>query len=283
MSGPLVTIGVALYNHQDYIVQCLRSLVEQSYENIEIIVIDDGSPDQSFERAKQYLDSQSINTNYTVKTRANKGMCNTLNEIAMSAKGEYISFIGSDDFWAPNKIEDQARYLDEHTEVALVHSNSMKVDKEGVELKEINYSNKKNSGMLFEAFVYRTGGINTPSHLYRTSIYKEIGYYDPNFRFEDTDFWLRLSKRHAVGYQDKVHTYYRWHGGNLSDGENSLKFYNEELIKIYKKNIDEPALLRYAVARMLKKSLIKAIKLRKFSMAKGYFDRLRRLDQELSV
>lgn len=278
---PLVTVGVALYNHQDFIVQCLKSLVEQSYANLEIIVIDDGSPDESFKVAQEYLQSQTIRKNYSLTSRGNRGMCNTLNEIAQAAQGKYISFVGSDDYWALNKIEDQVNYLEAHPDITLVHSNSMKVDGENKKIKEINYTHKKNSGLLFDAFIYRTGGINTPSHLYRTSVYQDIGYYDPELKFEDTDFWLRLSKQHRVGFEDKIHTFYRWHGGNLSDGGNSLKFYNEELIKIYKKNIDDPVLLRYAVARVLKKSLVKSIKTFKFSLAKGYANRLRHLDREL--
>jgi alpha-1,3-rhamnosyltransferase len=282
MSQPLVTVGIALYNHQDFIVQCLESVTKQSYPNIEIIVIDDGSPDNSYQAAKKFLESQTDNSNFSVITRPNKGMCNTLNEIAKNAKGKYISFVGSDDYWALNKIEDQVAYLEAHPDITLVHSNSIKVDNDNNELKEINYTGKKNSGNLFEAFIYRTGGINTPSHLYRTEVYQDIGYYDPGFRFEDTDFWLRLSKNHQVGFIDKFHTYYRWHGRNLSDGTNALKFYNEELVRIYKKNIDDPELKRYAVKRMYKKSFWKAMGSFKLGYAWKYLRKLINLNKELA-
>ena len=125
-------------------------------------------------------------------------MCNTLNEIAQQASGQYISFIGSDDYWMTNKTSEQVEFLEQHLDCVLVHSNSIKVDADNNELKPIDYSNKINSGNVYEALIKRTGGINTPSHLYRTSIYDEIGYYDPQFRFEDTDFWLRLAKNHRA-------------------------------------------------------------------------------------
>lgn len=260
MNQPLVTVGVALYNHQDYIEQCLASIVEQDYPNIELIVVDDGSKDNSYQVAKTYLESQKRLSNYQIKTRPNKGMCNTLNEIAQQASGQYISFIGSDDYWMPNKILEQVNFLEEHPECVLVHSNSIKVDADNNELKPIDYSNKINSGNVYEALIKRTGGINTPSHLFRTEIFGQIGYYDPQFRFEDTDFWLRLAKNHSVGYINKAHTYYRWHGDNLSDDKNALDFYYDELIRIYRKNIDDPALKRIAIRKIHKKSAQKALK-----------------------
>ncbi len=256
----LVTIGVALYKHEKYIIKCLESIVKQTYKNIELIVIDDGSPDNSFKVAKEYLDNQNYNKNYKIITRANKGMCNTLNEIAHQAKGKYISFIGSDDYWILNKIEDQVEFLENNPNLALVHSNSIKVDDINTEIGFLDYSNKKNHGRLFESIVQGKGGINTPSHLYRTSIYKDIGYYDVNLKFEDTDFWLRLTKKYDVGFINKYHTYYRWHTDNLSGSKNILRFYNEELVKIYEKNIDDENLKRFAILKMYRKSFLRALR-----------------------
>ncbi len=259
-NNPLVTVGVALYNHEKYIVKCLESVVKQSYKNIELIVIDDGSPDNSYSVAKSYLDNQEDNKNYIIKTRPNKGMCNTLNEIAKLAKGKYISFVGSDDYWFIDKIEEQVRFLEEHNEYALVHSNSLKVDENNNETGVLDFSGKKNQGDIFESIIYGKGGINTPSHLYRTEVYNTIGYYDPSLKFEDTDFWLRLTKHFEVGYINKSHSYYRWHGENLSDSKNKLKFYNDEIIKIFKKNIDNTELKKFAVSKMYRKSFLRALR-----------------------
>ncbi len=256
----LVTVGVALYNHENYIVQCLESIVKQTYSNVELIVIDDGSPDSSYEVAKNYLESQEYNSNFIIHTRANKGMCNTLNEIAKLSSGEYISFIGSDDYWSLNKIEEQVHFLKNNPNYALVHSNSIKVDENDNQIGTLDMSGKKNSGDLFESIVHGKGGINTPSHLYRTFVYDTIGYYDPILKFEDTDFWLRLTRNFQVGYINKNHSYYRWHGENLSDSKNKLKFYNDEIIKIFKKNIDDKKLKKYVVSKMYRKSFLRALR-----------------------
>lgn len=264
---PLVIVGIALYNHEKYIVKCLESIVKQSYKNIELIVIDDGSPDNSFQVAKKYLDNQDYNKNYKIITRPNKGMCNTLNEIAKQSEGKYISFIGSDDCWMLNKIEDQVKYLEENPKYMLVHSNSQVIDNEDNEKNILDFSNKKNTGYLFDFIIEGKGGINTPSHLYKTEIYTKIGYYDSTLKFEDTDFWLRLTKVYEVGYINKIHTYYRWHDDNLSGSKNVLKFYYEEIVKIYNKNIDDDEKRKKAILKIYRKSFLRAIKRFQF----GYF------------
>lgn len=268
----LVTVGIALYNHENYIKECIESIVDQTYKNLEIIVIDDGSKDQSYAVAKAALEGQTKRT-YQIITRPNRGMCNTLNEIIDLSSGEYISFIGSDDFWHPEKIAKQVAYLETHPEVALVHSNSFVVDGESKVYSELNFSGKKNSGRLFEAILTGKGGINTPSHLYRTSVYAKIGKYDPQFRFEDTDFWLRLSKVYNVGFIDEKLSYYRIHTSNLSTDDNLLKFYNDEIVKIYKKNVDDPVLLSQSLLRMYRKSFLRALRSGKI----GYFFKYLRL------
>lgn len=260
MNKFLVTVGIALYNHENYIVKCLESVVKQSFSNIELIVIDDGSSDNSFEIAKKYLDNQDFNKNYKIYTRPNKGMCNTLNEIAQQAKGKYISFLGSDDYWMFNKIEQQVLFLENNPDVVLVHSNSIKVDKYNNKIGFLDYSLKENFGKLFESIIFGKGGINTPSHLYRTEIYKEIGYYDSTLKFEDTDFWLRLTKIYNVGFINEFHTYYRWHGQNLSDEKNKLVFYNDEIVKIFNKNIENPELKKRAILRIYRKSYLLALR-----------------------
>ena len=263
----LTTVGVALYNHEKYIVKCLESIVKQTYKDIELIVIDDGSSDNSFQIAKDYLDKQDYNKNYKIITRLNKGMCNTLNEIAEQASGKYISFIGSDDYWMLNKIAEQVAFLQNNPAIVLVHSNSIKVDDNNNEIGFLDYSSKKNSGDLFQSIISGKGGINTPSHLYKTDIYKKIGYYDSTLKFEDTDFWLRITKVYKVGFINKYHTFYRWHSDNLSGSKNILKFYNEELIKIYEKNIEDKDLKKIAILKIYRKSFLRALRSAKL----GYF------------
>ena len=262
----LVTVGIALYNHENYIKECIESILNQTYNNIEIIVIDDGSKDQSYAAAKAVLEAQKTRT-YQIITRPNRGMCNTLNEIIDRANGEYVSFIGSDDFWHPEKIAKQVAYLEEHPEKALVHCNSWVVDGNSESYSELDFSGKINEGRLFEAILTGKGGINTPCHLYRRSVYDTIGVYDPAFRFEDTDFWLRLTDAFDVGFLNEKLSYYRIHKNNLSRDDNLLTFYNDEIVRIYQKNVRDKELLKRSVLRMYRKSFLRALR----SGKPGYF------------
>jgi glycosyltransferase involved in cell wall biosynthesis len=269
---PLTTVGIALYNHEHYIKECIDSILAQTYDNIQIIVIDDGSKDQSYAVAKTVLESQTVRP-YQIITRPNRGMCNTLNEIISLAKGEYISFIGSDDFWHPERIAKQVAYMGSHPEIALVHTDSYIVDGESKITSYFSCKGRKNEGNLYEALIMGDGLINTPAHLYRTSVYDKIGVYDSKFRWEDTDFWLRLSKNFEVGYIPEALNYYRRHGENLSSEDNALKFVNEEIIRIYKKNIDDPALLKKGLGKIYRKSYLKAFRKLKFGYFIKYFSR----------
>jgi alpha-1,3-rhamnosyltransferase len=269
MSNTLVTVGIALYNHEKYIKECLESIINQTYDNLEIIVIDDGSKDSSYNIAKEVLESQT-RRKYILKTRPNIGMCNTLNEIIELASGEYISFIGSDDFWHKDKIKKQAKYLDEHPDIALVHCNSYLVDGDSKVYGEFDCSSSKTEGDLFHGLIMGSAVINTPGNFYRTSVYEKIGKYDPQFRWEDDDFWQRLTKIYKVGFINEFLTYYRRHGENLSKDDNVLEFINDEVIRIYHKNIDDPDLLKKAVAKMYRKSLLRALRKAKMSYILKY-------------
>lgn len=249
---PLVTVGIAIYNHEPYVAKCLDSVIRQTYRNIEIIAIDDGSSDRSYEVARQTLQAETTRR-VVLKRRKNRGPCQTLNEIIDLSRGKYISFVGSDDFWAENKVHDHVRFLESHPEFALVHSNSYEVDEAGTVRGHYDATRKLHQGRLYAPIVLGTGGINTSSHLYRTSVYDVIGRYDPQFRFEDTDFWLRLTKEFDVGFLPGYHAYHRRTGNNLSRRGNMLRFFYDELLKIYRKNVTEPELRRAGIARIYKK------------------------------
>ena len=286
MNQPLVTVGVALYNYEDYIVQCLESIVKQDYSNIELIVIDDGSTDNSYQVAKDYLDNQTHLTNVQIISRPNRGMCSTHNDVIDISKGEFTSFCGADDYWKLDKISDHANFLMNNPDISLVHSNSVVVDGNGKEGKESDFAKKINSGIIHEDFIYRRGGIHSASTMLRSKVYDEIGNYDTDFRWEDTDFFLRLTKKHKIGFVNKVHTYYRKHGSNMSDNKNRLTFLSQELLRIYEKNIDNPKHKKYLVLRVYKKATEAALKtmdLKNFFLYLGKYWRLKLFNSGLTL
>ena len=127
---PLVTIAIPCYNHEQYVQDSIQSIIDQSYSNIELIIIDDGSKDNSVLKIQELI---SICTNrfsrFEFRYRENKGLCNTLNEALKWANGEYFCTLASDDMIQPEKIELQIQALREYPEAIACFGGVNIIDK----------------------------------------------------------------------------------------------------------------------------------------------------------
>ena len=112
---PLVSIIIPVYNAELFLAATIESTLQQSYKNIEIILIDDGSGDNSYQIAKQYESEQ-----VTVVKQANKGASAARNHGIVLAKGDYIQFLDADDFLHPQKIEHQLNTLKSYSDLYLI-------------------------------------------------------------------------------------------------------------------------------------------------------------------
>jgi len=122
---PKVSVIIATYNCADFVVQAIRSVLQQTFRDFEILVVDDGSTDDTAARLKQFDDK--IRYFY----QANAGPATAHNLALSHANGQYIAFLNSDDLWAPEKLELQTAYLDAHPWVGLVHTNFHVIDEDG--------------------------------------------------------------------------------------------------------------------------------------------------------
>lgn len=121
---PLISVIVPAYNRAPYIVDTLGSILSQNYPNIEIIVIDDGSSDGTYEILKQYDDEAKIKL-FTHMDRANRGQSASLNLGLKEAKGSLISILDSDDMFASGKLEEQAEFLHQHPDDGMVYGQGL--------------------------------------------------------------------------------------------------------------------------------------------------------------
>lgn len=110
MEKPLVTVIVPAYNHENYIEDCLKSIVTQSYDNMQIIVFNDGSKDKTDFVIEKIIEENKRKIEYVSKE--NEGLCKTLNKGLAMAKKEYVLTIASDDIWLPNKIKEQVNFFE---------------------------------------------------------------------------------------------------------------------------------------------------------------------------
>ena len=234
---PLVTVIIPSYNHEKYVSLSIESVVAQSYKNIEIIVIDDGSKDQSVQiingLAKQY--------GFIVVARENRGLATTLNEGIGLARGQYISFVASDDYYFPHRIENAVLQLEKSScEVACVYCDGYIVDEAGQRMGLFGDRHPRPLfGSTYDNLLVGNWipGIGVT---FKAVVLKQF-MFDERLMIEDHPLFLRMFKdgSRELTYYSDVGFAYRWHGANISkpgalmDSENRLIEQYFEDVKSY--------------------------------------------------
>lgn len=240
MSNPLVSVIIPSYNHEAYIVECLNSIIEQTYQNIELIVVDDGSKDNTWstiQSMKEKCEARFVRTHF--ETKENEGTCKTLNKLIALSRGEYIYLIASDDKAKPQAIEQEIAFLKDNPEYVLAVGDNEFIDGASqrigwdrdlcsAELSQADYKTfgdalqhlhrdiDFNSAMFgsYETFVTRNYVPN--GYLIRKTALDQAGPFTPDAPLEDWWMHLQLSKIGKYKYIDEVLFSYRWHDNNTA-------------------------------------------------------------------
>jgi glycosyltransferase involved in cell wall biosynthesis len=224
---PLVSVLIPLFNHAPYIERCLDSILEDGYAPIEIIVLDDGSSDDSFERCQAWqARNQARVASVRLLRQPNQGISRTRNRLAELASGEYLVFLASDDHLLPGGIAARVNVLEQHPDLMVVFGDCLIIDEFGRCLAQsaiAEWFNGSRLALRHERF--RVGelilnwSVPGSSDLVRKTAFDPtvgIGGYDEALFIEDRDFYLRLLARSAVTYLDQPVAAYRVHPGNAS-------------------------------------------------------------------
>lgn len=212
---PLVSVVVPCYNHEKYVTETIESIVNQTYKNIELIVIDDGSNDSSVEVIQELVDKYG----FTFIHRPNKGLSATLNEGIGLSKGKYFSAIASDDYWALSKIEKQVKMMEVDKNIVMSFTEFKEVDENNNINGKGKYSNRNNPIYNFEN-VLMYADLPPASLLMRLEQLQKIGGFSEELRVEDLHVWLNLLK--DGGYAKIVPeplAYYRIHDNNTHSND----------------------------------------------------------------
>lgn len=225
---PRVSIVIPTYNSARYLAETLESILKQSFEDYEIIIVDDGSTDNTKEVLKRYEDSIS----YVFQDNSG-GPSRPRNTGISIANGELISFFDSDDIMLPGKLEASVGLFDIAPQIGMVFSNFMVCDeaervKPGTFLDHYAYFHSMTyskigereyvykgeeifNGLFFENFIGLSGV------LARKDVFSRAGYFDEQLSTsEDRDMWFRIGKKYDVGYIDIVGHCYRNREGSLT-------------------------------------------------------------------
>jgi glycosyltransferase involved in cell wall biosynthesis len=212
MESLKVSVIIPTYNRSEYILDAIQSAVDQKYESMEIIVVDDGSTDDTKDKLVSLIDRGVIRYVY----QENEGRSAARNKGIALATGEYIAFLDSDDLFEPDKLVKQVEFFSMHPEVGLVHGGYGKFDNLNTDL---GYRDPAwFSGWIYPKMllVWYTL-LATPTVMVPKRVMDEVGGFDKSlFIGEDLDLWRRIARRYPFGYINQSLARIRMHVGNTS-------------------------------------------------------------------
>ena len=172
---PLVSVLISSYNHADFIEASIRSVYAQSYPNIELLVVDDGSRDGSVEVIRRL----QAELGFDFVAQANKGLCTTLNEMIGRSKGRYVAPLGSDDVMLPERFSLQVPFMEQHPETGICAGGIVLIDGDGKPLPDKKQRHRPARRLDFDdLFMDRKPGPPAPTLLFRREALEEALWGD---------------------------------------------------------------------------------------------------------
>ena len=223
METPLVSVVIPSYNHACYITQAITSVLTQGYPKVELIVIDDGSTDES----PAIIASLARQHGFRFVQQSNHGVSHALNHaIRNYSTGEYIAVLASDDYMHPEKIQKQIACLRQLPHSQLCFTQAVEFDTEQKRPLRIFPQRNFQGDMLKRIFLrqpYAAGSI-----LFTRSLFEKLNGYDENIRLEDWDFLIRAAAQtHFSGVYQPL-CYYRSHPLNTFKTISRREIYKEK-------------------------------------------------------
>ncbi len=223
---PLVSIVIPVYNGSDYMSEAIDSALAQTYSNIEILVINDGSNDEGATRKIALCYGNKIR--YFEKQ--NGGVATALNLGIGEMKGEYFSWLSHDDAYKSNKIQVQVEYLESNKSIGACYSDYDVIDENSKKLSTVKVPWYPGIRALLELF--GNGYINGCSLLIRKTVFDQVGLFNESLRYsQDIEMWIRILNKFSIGKVDEILSFERTH-----KNQGSLKFskgVNEEVKNMY--------------------------------------------------
>jgi glycosyltransferase involved in cell wall biosynthesis len=207
---PKVSVVIPTFNYAQYVTYAVQSVLNQSVSDFEIILVDDGSTDNT----QAVLAPFQPHIRYIYQD--NRGLAAARNTGIRAAAGEYIAFLDSDDWWLPTKLERQVALLDRRDELGLVYCDfCWQYDETGTVVRSPQRGWFR-SGFVFADLLVQNF-IQTPTPIVRSQVFNAVGLFDESLPArEDWDMWLRIAARFEIAFVDEVLAIYRFHSRNMS-------------------------------------------------------------------
>ncbi|MEB3337453.1 MAG: glycosyltransferase family 2 protein, partial [Leptolyngbyaceae bacterium] len=196
-----VSVIIPVYGAEKYIVKAVKSVLNQTYQNFELLIIDDGSPDRSIEICRQFLDPR-----IKILSQENRGIASARNLGIRHATGEYIALLDADDFWTPDKLIKHVKHLENSPWVGVSFCRSALIDENDTPLGIYQFTKLTNITLLDllcrtpigngSVPVIRRAVLDDIQFLISTDQGTEVCYFNPDLKLqasEDVECWLRIA------------------------------------------------------------------------------------------
>ena len=222
---PLVTIITPTYNRADFLGQAVESVLAQTYSHFELLVIDDGSTDNTRVLMEQYLKDERVRYLY----QENQGQ-SVARRVALSqARGDFIGFLDSDNVASPERLEVCIQLLRENPDFDVVYGDVIKIDGHGKEISRKNI--KRYSGRLL-SYMLRDNCVSMNTALARRDCFKVLDENGINRRVaDDYEMWLHISAHHQFLYVPQYLAYYRVMDDQISSDKTQRFNTNEAILR----------------------------------------------------
>lgn len=235
MSENLVSIIIPAYNHEKFISQTIQSILNQTYNNFELLITDDCSKDKTYDTIKNFDDKRIVAN----KNKVNLGTVRTLNNLLKIAKGDYVAFCGSDDYWDKHKLEKQINTLINEPEYKAIFCQVEIIDENNKNNTKLDISNKVfaipdiNENKYAEYMFFNGNFLCQSSALLAKEAVNKIGLFNCALRqLHDYEYWMRLINFYKFKILPEQLVYYRRQKSNndsisSSKPDNFLRVQNE--------------------------------------------------------
>lgn len=206
-----VTVICSCFNHEKYVVKSLKSVLNQSYKKIQLIVIDDFSDDNSVAIIEDFI--KNFSEIIFIKNKSNLGLNKSVNNAMTLAQGDFFIDLAADDILLPNCIDIQLNTFKNSTyeNLAIVYGNAELISENGNHENyyfqvnsNLKVTNKKKSGDIYDEIISLTTTMCSVSSMCKKSVFDTLQGYDENLSYEDFDYWIRVSREYNIEFIDEI-------------------------------------------------------------------------------
>lgn len=230
---PKVTVIIATYNAIAYLPNTVDSVIQQTFTDFEVLIVDDGSTDETVEWVSKLVDPR-----VRLISQANQGVAVARNQGIANAQGEYVAFLDADDLWEPTKLEKQVKCLEENPQVGLVNTSIVNIDEQGKPLGAVNAPDVE--GNVLNYIVEENLILCGSAPMVRSSCLEAVQGFDQKLMSaEDWDLWIRLAARYDFAVIKEPLVLYRQH---LNSKSNNIERHLKHRLKVIDKTFETVAI-----------------------------------------